>query len=88
MKHPFEFNAEKAIEVILYIAEHIKEPTFHTVSKVLYFADKEHLEKYGRFICGDSYIAMRRGPVPSGVYDLLKLARGDLGLVQNRVTLV
>ena len=78
MKHPFNFNIDKGIESILYIIGNGAQPTFHHVSKVLYFADKEHLEKYGRFICGDSYIAMKNGPVPSGVYDLLKLARGDL----------
>lgn len=78
MKHPFDFNIEKGTESILYIIENGTQPTFHHVSKVLYFADKAHLEKYGRFICGDSYIAMKNGPVPSGIYDLLKLARGDL----------
>ena len=78
MKHPFEFNTEKAIELILYIAKYIEEPSFHTVFKILYFVDKEHLEKYGRFICGDKYIAMKNGPVPSGIYDLLKFVRGDL----------
>ena len=76
--YPFEFNAEKAIELILYIAGHIEEPTSHSILQILYFADKEHLEKYGRFICGDKYAAMKHGPVPSGVYDLLKLVRGDL----------
>jgi len=81
MKHPFDFNAKKGIESILYIIENGTEPTFHHVSKVLYFADKEHLEKYGRFICGDNYIAMKNGPVPSGIYDLLKLVRGDLSTI-------
>ena len=40
-------------------------------------ADKDHLEKYGRLICGDRYIAMKHGPVPSGAYDLVKVVRGD-----------
>ncbi|MBP0020504.1 MAG: SocA family protein [Cyanobacteria bacterium SBLK] len=75
MKHPFIFNAEKGIEAILYIIKHGTEPTFLHISKVMYFADRKHLEKYGRFICGDRYIAMKNGPVPSGVYDLLKNVR-------------
>jgi hypothetical protein len=33
----------------------------------MYFADKAHLEQYGRFICGDSYVAMK--PVPIGTYE-------------------
>ncbi len=78
MKHPFNFNINKGIESILYILENGTQPTFHHVSKVLYFADKDHLERYGRFICGDSYVAMKNGPVPSGIYDLLKIVRGDL----------
>jgi uncharacterized phage-associated protein len=71
----FRFNAEKTVEVLLYIAERCT--NVYNVLKVLYFADKEHLAKYGRFICGDSYIAMSHGPVPSGAYDLIKYARGD-----------
>lgn len=69
------FDTKKAIEAILYIAEH--NPDTYDLMKILYFADKEHLAKYGRFICGGSYIAMRLGPVPSGVYDIIKYARGD-----------
>ncbi len=75
--HPFVFKAEKSVEAILYIAQNVKQPTFHRISKIMYFADKVHLEKYGRFICGDSYMAMKHGPVPSGAYDILKVARGD-----------
>ncbi|MEM9544257.1 MAG: Panacea domain-containing protein [Cyanobacteria bacterium P01_E01_bin.42] len=77
MEHPFFFNAEKGIEAILYIIENGTEPTFLHISKVMYFADRKHLEKYGRFICGDRYIAMKKGPVPSGVYDLLKNVKDE-----------
>ena len=70
-----KFDKEKAIEVLLYLSE--KSTDIYSVLKTLYFADKEHLSKYGRFICGDSYVAMRLGPVPSGTYDLVKHARGD-----------
>jgi len=69
------FDEKKAIEVILYIAE--RSTDIYKLLKVLYFADKEHLAQYGRLICGDSYVAMRHGPVPSGTYDLIKYARGD-----------
>jgi uncharacterized phage-associated protein len=43
----------------------------------MYFADRKHLEKYGRFICGDSYVAMKHGPVPSEIYDILKAVISD-----------
>lgn len=71
------FDAEKAIEVILYIASHAPQPDVYHVLKIMYFADKEHLEKYGRLICNDDYIAMNSGPVPSGAYDIIKHVRGD-----------
>jgi uncharacterized phage-associated protein len=77
MDYPFQFNLDKGLETVLYIIQNGTQPTFHHISKVIYFADKIHLEKYGRFICGDRYVAMKHGPVPGGVYDLLKIARGD-----------
>lgn len=77
MKHPFVFKAEKSIETILYIAQNVKQPTGPRIFKILYFADKSHLEKYGRFICGDRYIAMKHGPVPNGIFTILKSAQGD-----------
>ena len=75
MSIEYRFDAYKAIEVLLYIAK--KLPNMYKALKVLYFADREHLAQYGRLICGDSYVAMSHGPVPSGAYDLVKIARGD-----------
>lgn len=72
-----KFNAEKAIEVILYIAKRAPIPDIYHVLKIMYFSDKEHLQDYGRLICDDSYIAMLHGPVPSGAYDIVKSVRGD-----------
>lgn len=77
MSNRFAFEPEKALEAILYIARRLRHPTLHTISKVLYFADQKHLRDYGRLICGDNYVAMKHGPVPSGVYDILKAVRGD-----------
>lgn len=70
------FDRQSAIETILYLASHSKKPTFHRISKLLYFADRDHLSRYGRLICGDHYVAMKHGPVPSGVYDILKYIQG------------
>lgn len=77
----FSFNQSKAIASVLYIAkkllnENIK-PDFHKIFKILYFADEKHLAEYGRPIIGDHYIAMDHGPVPSKIYDILKIIRGD-----------
>lgn len=77
MKCSLILDEEKIIEVILYIAHNIKLANFHTLSKVMYFADRIHLENYGRFICNDDYVAMKHGPVPSKTYDILKSVRDD-----------
>ena len=69
------FDPKKAVEAIIYVAQHNAD--LYAVLKLLYFADKEHLARYGRFIFGDQYVALRHGPVPSGAYDLIQVARGD-----------
>lgn len=80
----FKFHKEKAISALLYVAENLIEqhdrrcrPDFHKIFKILYFADQKHIVKYGRPIIGDHYIAMKDGPVPSNIYDILKIVRGD-----------
>ena len=71
----FQFNLEKTVEMILYLAKRVKNPSIMSIAKLMYFADKTSLEEYGRFISGDSYVAMQHGPVPSSAYDLMKAAR-------------
>ncbi|MEK6752753.1 MAG: Panacea domain-containing protein [Chloroflexota bacterium] len=68
-------DTQKALEAIVYVSQ--KTNNLFNVVKTLYFADKFHLENYGRLITGDRYIAMEDGPVPSGAYDLIKFVRGD-----------
>lgn len=48
----------------------------HKLFKILYFADKDHIAKYGRTFTGEPYIAMANGPVPSRLYDYIKLVEG------------
>jgi hypothetical protein len=68
-------DAEKALEVVLYVAGSTSD-LFHIV-KILYYADKLHLEKCGTLITGDFYVAMPEGPVPSGALHLIQYARKD-----------
>lgn len=44
---------------------------------ILYFADLQHLLKYGRSITGDSYVAMKDCPVPFNVFSIYKQLAGD-----------
>ncbi len=73
----FTFDPEKAVESIAYVADRTPIPDIYHVLKILYFADKYHLEKFGRFISGDTHVAMKSGPVPSSAYDIIKDVRGD-----------
>lgn len=75
----FNYDENKAIAGILYIAEQLHDdtderskPDFHKIFKIFYFADQKHLIRYARPIVGDYYIAMAHGPVPSHIYDILK----------------
>lgn len=74
--HIRTFNREKALEAILFVAERLRQPTMHSIAKMLYLADKKHLQQYGRLICGDRYIAMEYGPVPSAIYNMMKVPAG------------
>lgn len=73
----FRFNLEKAISSLKLILNNLEGSSdIHKIFKILYFADQKHLSEYGRPIIGDKYIAMKHGPVPSTVYDLMKVLRG------------
>lgn len=72
------FKLETAINALLYALSRLEGASdMHKLCKILYFADQRHLSEYGRSITGDIYIAMRFGPVPSCVDDVLKALRGD-----------
>jgi hypothetical protein len=68
----FAFNSNKAVEALAYIAQQYPGVTPFFVSKILYFAEKRHLNEWGRPIVADTYIAMQAGPVPSTVKDYIE----------------
>lgn len=70
--HRFPINWQKCIEGIHLLADRQPGITPFYVSKIFFFADKQHLLDWGRPVSGDRYIAMENGPVPSGVYDIIK----------------
>lgn len=78
MKEVKLFKQDVAIQAILYILKKMGGTCdIHKCHKILYFADNEHLSKYGRSITGDAYVKMDFGPVPTCIYDLFKAVRGD-----------
>lgn len=44
--------------------------------KILYFAQQEHLVKYGKVIVDESFRAVKHGPVPTYTYKALQIAEG------------
>jgi uncharacterized phage-associated protein len=73
----FKFDESKALEALVYVAKAWPRITPFYLSKILFFADRNHLRAYGRPVTGDVYIAMVDGPVPSRAYDIVK---GNLDL--------
>lgn len=73
----FQFDENKGTEALAYIANAWPNVTVFYASKVLFFAEKNHLNAYGRPIVADTFVAMPNGPVPSTLYDFIK---GNLGL--------
>jgi len=68
-----EFDFKKATQAVNYIA---RKSTTQKVDKLklmklIWLADRFHLRKYGRPVIGDIYWAMRLGPVPGAVKDIV-----------------
>ena len=62
----FRFNLEKLVAFLgFFSAKGVSDLTKLKAAKLLYFADKDHLLKYGRPILGDVYFCLPYGPVPS-----------------------
>lgn len=68
----FQFDETKAVETLAYIATRWPRVTAFYASKILFFAEKLHLNRYGRPIVADTFIAMANGPVPSTIYDFIE----------------
>lgn len=61
-----EYNIKKVANAIIYfIDSQVQNISKTKVMKLLFFADKIHLERYGKPIFYDDYIALQYGPIPS-----------------------
>jgi len=62
----FKFDPEKLVQVLAFFASRgVEDLDTMKAAKLLYFADREHLLKYGRPIVGDDYYCMLNGPIPT-----------------------
>lgn len=73
---PTIFDSEKALAAILYTASALPERrNTYKVLKVIYRANKMHLQKYGREIFNERYQALEWGTVPAFAYDIVTHVR-------------
>ena len=72
----FQINREKSVNALLFLIceanKRGQEPSQYDLVKAVFLADRAHLNKCGRPVTYDRYVAMNHGPVPSFAYDCLK----------------
>jgi len=72
MSLQFQFDAKKTVQVINYLLNKAEpECTKLKLLKLIFYADREHLRRYGRTITGDNYFALEHGPVASSTKVIL-----------------
>jgi len=75
-KLQFSFNLAKFVQALVFFSKNgVSDLTKLKAAKLFYFADKEHLLRYGRPIIGDVYFALNLGPVPSQADDFFDEAQ-------------
>jgi len=71
-KISFDFNTRKGVSSLEYILHIIGAPyNYMSLLKLAFFADRYHIRNYARPISGDIYYAMKLGPVPSNLKDII-----------------
>lgn len=68
----FPFDREKASAAVVYLAaQPITGLSKGKICKLIFLADKHHLVRFGRPVTGDRICAMKDGPVPSNILNML-----------------
>lgn len=80
-----KIREQKRINAILFFAmkSHENKITRLRLMKLLWLADRIHLNRYGRFILKDTYYALPHGPVPSKTMDLSENSVEDIFTVRG-----
>jgi hypothetical protein len=68
----FRFAPDKAFAALHWMVSEYPGIDLHAALKACYFADKDHLNEYQRPIFGATYRAMKFGPVPLEIYEMIK----------------
>ena len=75
----FEYDKAKATQVILWLLHRHGVMDKLKIVKLIFFADREHLARYGRPIIGGNYVAMPHGPVSSELLDYINQMKREEG---------
>ena len=81
----FQYDSEKAKQAVIWLLRRNNGSMDKlTLVKLFFFADREHLAKYGRPIIGGTYYTMQKGPVCSELLTALDNSlNGSLTLCPN-----
>lgn len=74
-----ELDIQRIKAVLLYILNKMPEGSrdvYHIV-KAAFYAQKNHFVKYALPLFNDKIVALQFGPVPSLIYNILRVSRGD-----------
>lgn len=81
-------SRSRILESVLFLIEEAERRgialTQYDIAKSVFLADTDHLNRFGRPVTFDNFVAMQYGPVPSETYDMLKADydwSGKLGMV-------
>lgn len=87
-KLSFQFQPRKFVEALAFLAAAgVPDLTKLKAVKLIYFADRMHLLRFGRPIVGGQYFCMDKGPVPSEALDAINLAERGQGELTKKVVM-
>ena len=78
MRLDYKPKFDKIVELLLYLSAKRPGADHYQAVKLLYLADKEHINRYGRPITFESYMALPFGPVASNALNMIKGNRQTL----------
>ncbi len=72
MRLDYKPKLEKIVEILLYLAHKRPNADHYQAIKLLYLADKMHLNSYGRPITFETYYALPYGPIGTHALNMIK----------------
>ena len=68
----FTRRLDKIVELLVHLSGFMPHRDQYQAVKILYLADREHFNRYGRPITFERYVALYYGPVASSALDMIK----------------